>query len=217
MTDNTYNNADVLAMEHIVLHNLDFTLTALTPLRILEFIRMSASRNGGKYPPTGTPEAHIEGLCKGVWFLASFLCELSLTEYAEVCTTPSVLAAAALILAVHTYEVLEESADNDYSTHTNANSVGDAGPAVCAMADMVWATLGTTLHEDGDIHELMERVGVVVTRMHVYFSKAQPLFATCRKYSLPKRMRVSMVQCCPQFKLPWRVRVCGVDAKLCGM
>ncbi len=210
ITDYAYNCSDVLDMERTILHTMSYMLTAVTPLRILEMVRAHTLLSS-TYPPVNTPQALHEDLSKGVWHLAGFLMELAITEYAEVRTPASVLCAAALLLAVHMYEV--PSSKQITSCHIHGNT----GPALTSLAGNVWEALGSALDSRGNVSAGMKRVGAVMCQIFHYHSRAQPQFPSCKKYSAPQRMAVSLVQGCSSFMLPDSVVVGSVTVKLCNM
>lgn len=71
-------------MERTLLTTLDYTLTALTPLRTLEMLRLHASSRLG--PSEGEEAMRIRW--REVWSMAGFILELALSEFAEVTFLP---------------------------------------------------------------------------------------------------------------------------------
>lgn len=85
ITDNTYTREDVLLMERTVLNALDFELTQPTTRLFLR-----------QYFQAAECDAKVE-------FYAYFLAELALLEYKLLKFSPSIVAAAALSLAMVTF------------------------------------------------------------------------------------------------------------------
>jgi cyclin A len=85
ISDNTYTKEEVFSMESNVLDTLEFCLTGAT---IKNFLRRFLKAAGG---------ADVS-----VTMFANYLCELSLHEYCFTRYLPSVVAASAVCLALHT-------------------------------------------------------------------------------------------------------------------
>ncbi|GAB6025909.1 hypothetical protein CHUAL_011881 [Chamberlinius hualienensis] len=86
ITDNTYNQSQVLRMEKVILKVLEFGLSGPTPFWFLQKFSYFLD---------------IEERC---FHLAMYLCELSLLETSPFLNyLPSIVAAAALCLALHTF------------------------------------------------------------------------------------------------------------------
>ncbi|KAL0486060.1 cyclin-A1 [Acrasis kona] len=85
ITDSTYPKEELLEMESSILGILDFNLTVITSV---DFLHRFCHVNPD-YDPL-------------VFNLASFICELSLQEYDFLHYTPSAIAAASVVVALHT-------------------------------------------------------------------------------------------------------------------
>ena len=87
MTDNSYQHKQVLDMERELLTALDYSLTALTPLRALEMLRLQAV-DDGIFPSDADDAVFTVGgqsiVVGEIVAMSSFLLELSLLEFAEV-------------------------------------------------------------------------------------------------------------------------------------
>ncbi|XP_019416267.1 PREDICTED: cyclin-A1-4-like isoform X3 [Lupinus angustifolius] len=88
ITDNTYSKEQVLQMEFAVLNSLKFEMTAPTVNCFLRRFIIVAQRT------CEVPALHLE-------YLAAYLAELSLLEYAMLKYTPSLVAASATFLATY--------------------------------------------------------------------------------------------------------------------
>jgi len=100
ISDNTYRKEEVFAMETDVLSALEFSLTVATIKNFLRrFLKAAFAKD----------TTHM---------LANFLCELSLHEYTFMKFLPSVVAAAAVYLALRTVKTPESwSTTLEYYTH----------------------------------------------------------------------------------------------------
>ncbi|CAL0319423.1 unnamed protein product [Lupinus luteus] len=88
ITDNTYSKEQVLQMEFAVLNSLKFEMTAPTVNCFLRRFVIVAQRT------CEVPSLHLE-------YLAAYVAELSLLEYATLKYTPSLVAASATFLATY--------------------------------------------------------------------------------------------------------------------
>ena len=119
----THSCQDLLITEAWMLREVDYKLTMLTPLRALEFLRISFTLDPlFLLHASGARSGCARQLCArqlGVemWEMARYLLELSLCEYAEVRERASVLAAAAALLALHSYQMEALKAARARGTH----------------------------------------------------------------------------------------------------
>ncbi|CAL8471815.1 g11357 [Coccomyxa elongata] len=92
ITDNTYTKKEILGMEDNVLDALRFELTVPTP-RI--FLRRFLKASAADWPSCGIWQSEQE-------YLAAYITELSLPEYLALQWLPSLIAAAAVLVARYT-------------------------------------------------------------------------------------------------------------------
>ncbi|CAL5221024.1 g3142 [Coccomyxa viridis] len=91
ITDNTYSKRDILRMEETIWGALNFELSVPTPRTFLRsFIQASAA----DWPPLSIWRVQHE-------YLAAYITELALPEYSALQWLPSIIAAAAVLLARH--------------------------------------------------------------------------------------------------------------------
>lgn len=125
ITDGTYTKADLLAMEQLVLQRIDYQLTLPTAKT---FLRMLLHKCQADRP---------------LYFLSSYIAELSLLEYKLLDAAPSKVAAAAFVwahmclqrpLAQHTVKVLsgysyadlKRTLNQQASLHLAASAIGSS-------------------------------------------------------------------------------------------
>ena len=114
ITDNTYQHGQVLEMEREVLKTLGFNLSTPTVKTfLLRFLKAAESTPGDKLD------------C-----LASFLAELTLLEYSFLPYKPSMVAASAVMLALHT---LNRPAWTTTLEHYAVYTTQDLKPCVTAL------------------------------------------------------------------------------------
>lgn len=114
ITDNTYQHGQVLEMEREVLKTLGFNLSTPTAKTfLLRFLKAAESTPGDKLD------------C-----LASFLAELTLLEYSFLPYKPSMVAASAVMLALHT---LNRPAWTTTLEHYAVYTTQDLKPCVLAL------------------------------------------------------------------------------------
>ena len=103
----THSCQDLLITEAWMLREVDYKLTMLTPLRALEFLRISFTLDplfllhASEARSGCARQLCARQLGVEMWEMARYLLELSLCEYAEVRERASVLAAPAALLTLH--------------------------------------------------------------------------------------------------------------------
>lgn len=126
ITDNTYQHGQVLEMEREVLKTLGFNLSTPTVKTfLLRFLKAAESTPGDKLD------------C-----LASFLAELTLLEYSFLPYKPSMVAASAVMLALHT---LNRPAWTTTLEHYAVYTTQDLKPCVTALHQVFLATSSSSL------------------------------------------------------------------------
>jgi len=109
ISDSTYTRAEILAMESTVLNRLQFDLSAATPKAFLQrYVRAAQAACG--------VDETAASLC-------SYLCELTLPEYALLAFRPSEVAAAAVRLALHTLRLPPWHASLEHETGYTADAL----------------------------------------------------------------------------------------------
>ena len=164
--DNTYKREEILRMERTVLNRLNFELSVATTKCFIN--RFHASFHAGEQ----LCDSMTEMLCK-------YLCELTLQEYAFLKYRPSEIAAAGLLLALHTMTM-----------HT-ARRITRSGLTRSGSSP---ASLWTPLLEQASGYGADE-LADCVAKMHTVYRKAETsdLQAVREKYAREKFLSVAML------------------------
>lgn len=147
ITDSTYTKADLLAMEQLVLQRIDYHLTLPT---IKTFLRMLLHKYQADRP---------------VYFLSSYIAELSLLEYKLLDASPSKIAAAAFVWA-------HMCLQRPLAQHT-----------VKVLSGYSYADLKRTLYQQASLHLAASAIGSSAVHLAVKDKYASSLFDRVSKLS----------------------------------
>jgi len=110
ISDNTYNRSEILQMELTVLKVLDYTLAASSENIFLRRFQRAAAAN-----------VDNRSTLNKVVMLSNYLAELTMTEYSFVGTLPSIIASAAISIALYLLKLRPWTATLQYYTGIDFN------------------------------------------------------------------------------------------------